>query len=323
MGPYRALFGQNIPIDYVHADDVGESGISGYKLLYVPYPIMMGERTAQAVARFVEQGGYVVAEARAGWNDARGYATPTIPGFGLDQVFGARETVVTPVQRTALVVKSKNAAIPLLDEGARLPGMIYQEAVEPLGGGQVIASFLDGSPAMVVSSHGKGKTLYVGSYLSLAYERTKDSQSQGFFQGLLDWAGVERPVSASPGIEVRSLEGSNYKLEFVLNGAEKEVPAGCGCGRRSRRRPSAISSPVKPCLTAGMAAVSCSRNRCRRKAPGSWRSGKGVGNDIPSVLAAPRGARGRPILHSDFPRRRSGKYRLDPGHGFRSVRGRG
>ena len=140
-------------------------------------------------------------------------------------VFGARETVVTPVQRTALVVKSKNAAIPLLDEGARLPGMIYQEAVEPLGGGQVIASFLDGSPAMVVSSHGKGKTLYVGSYLSLAYERTKDSQSQGFFQGLLDWAGVERPVSASPGIEVRSLEGSNYKLEFVLNGAEKEVPA--------------------------------------------------------------------------------------------------
>jgi len=225
MGPYRALFGQNIPIDYVHADDVGESGISGYKLLYVPYPIMMGERTAQAVARFVEQGGYVVAEARAGWNDARGYATPTIPGFGLDQVFGARETVVTPVQRTALVVKSKNAAIPLLDEGARLPGMIYQEAVEPLGGGQVIASFLDGSPAMVVSSHGKGKTLYVGSYLSLAYERTKDSQSQGFFQGLLDWAGVERPVSASPGIEVRSLEGSNYKLEFVLNGAEKEVPA--------------------------------------------------------------------------------------------------
>ena len=112
MGPYRALFGQNIPIDYVHADDVGESGISGYKLLYVPYPIMMGERTAQAVARFVEQGGYVVAEARAGWNDARGYATPTIPGFGLDQVFGARETVVTPVQRTALVVKSKNAAIP-------------------------------------------------------------------------------------------------------------------------------------------------------------------------------------------------------------------
>ena len=143
----------------------------------------------------------------------------------LDLRTGARETVVTPVQRTALVVKSKNAAIPLLDEGARLPGMIYQEAVEPLGGGQVIASFLDGSPAMVVSSHGKGKTLYVGSYLSLAYERTKDSQSQGFFQGLLDWAGVERPVSASPGIEVRSLEGSNYKLEFVLNGAEKEVPA--------------------------------------------------------------------------------------------------
>src|SRR5207249_11209461 len=97
-GMYRALFSQNILIYYIHADDVAENGITGYNLLYVPYPIMMSEGTAIAIARFVQEGGYAVIEARAAWNDQRGYAAPTIPGFGLDQVFGAHETVVSPVQ---------------------------------------------------------------------------------------------------------------------------------------------------------------------------------------------------------------------------------
>ena len=224
-GMYRALFSQNIPIDYIHADDVAENGITGYKLLYVPYPIMMSEGTAKAIARFVQEGGYAVIEARAAWNDQRGYAAPTIPGFGLDQVFGAHETVVTPVQRTSLIVKSKNPAIPMLAPGARLPGMIYREALETLGQGQVVAAFEDGSPAMAASTYGKGKTLYLGSYLGLAYERTKDAQLEHFFEGLLDWAGIDRPVSASAGIEVRYLEGPGYTLHFVLNGAEKETPA--------------------------------------------------------------------------------------------------
>jgi beta-galactosidase len=225
MGVYRALFPLNVPVDYVHADDVGENGVSGYKLLYVPYPLMMKENTARAIARFIEQGGYAVAEARAAWNDDRGYATPTIPGFGLDQVFGARETAVVPRRDTVVTVKSKHEAVPLLQPGARLPGAIYEEAVETLGSGHVLAAFEDGSPAMVASSHGKGKTLYVGSYLSLAYERTKDPQLERFFQGLLDWAQVQRPVAASPGIEVRHMEGPGYTLHFVLNDGPKEIPA--------------------------------------------------------------------------------------------------
>jgi len=212
-------------VDYVHGDDIAENGVSGYKLLYVPYPIMMAEGTAKAITRFVEQGGAVVLEARAAWNDARGYATPTIPGFGLDNVFGARETVVTPVTQTKLIVKAKDAALPRLAAGAALPGTVYKEALETLGAGQVVANFEDGSPAMIVSTHGKGKTLYAGSYLSMAYERTKDPQLERFFNGLLDWAGVDRPVSASPGVEVRWMDGPGYTLYFIMNDAEKELPA--------------------------------------------------------------------------------------------------
>ncbi len=226
MGLYRALFFQNVPVDFVHADDVGENGITGYKLLNVPYPIMMSGKTVQAITRFIEEGGSVVMEARAAWNDQRGWTTPTIPGFGLDQVFGAREVSVTPVQKTSLVIKAKDSSVPLLNPGATLPGMIYQEALETLGGkAKVIAEFEDGSPAMISGRHGRGKTLFAGSYLSLAFERTRDRNLERFLQGLLDWAGVDRPVSvSSPETEVRSLEGPGYALYFVFNDAEKEMP---------------------------------------------------------------------------------------------------
>jgi len=227
MGIYRALYSTNIPVDYVHSDDIGENGITGYKLLYVPYPIMMSERTARTIARFIEEGGHVVMEARGAWNDERGWATATIPGFGLDRIFGARETSVTPAQKTELVVAAKDASLPLLTVGAAISGSMYQEALETLGAAaRVVAKFRDGSPAMIASSHGRGKTLYVGSYLSLAFERSRDPNLEQFFHGLIDWAGVERPALASASeIEVRSLEGPNYVLYFVFNNGEKELPA--------------------------------------------------------------------------------------------------
>ena len=225
LGMYRALFSQNVPVDYVHADDVAENGIAGYKLLYVPYPIMMGEETARAITRFVEQGGCAVLEARAAWNDRRGFSTPTIPGFGLDQVFGAREAVVTPASQPQLVIKVKDPSTPLLPLGARLPGLVYQQGLETLGRARSIAEFEDGTSAMIASSHGRGKTLFVGSYLSMAYERTRNPQLEGFFRGLLEWAGVEHPVKSSPGAEVRWLEGPGYTLYFVLNDAAEELAA--------------------------------------------------------------------------------------------------
>lgn len=226
MGIYRALYYLNVPVDFVHAEDLAENGLSGYKLLYVPYPIMLSEGTGRAIARFIEQGGNVAIEARAAWNDERGYATPTIPGFGLDKVFGARETQVIPVSRTELVVGAKDAALPLLATGAALPGLVYQEALEALGPeARVVAQFRDGTPAAIASKHGRGQTLYLGSYLSMAYARSGNAELARFFEGLLDWAHVNRPVSVNaPQVEARFLEGPGYRLYFVFNNAEKEAP---------------------------------------------------------------------------------------------------
>ncbi len=227
MGIYRAMFPTSVQIDFIHADDLARQDLSGYKLIYAPYPIMLRGETVRALARFAEAGGALVMEARAAWNDERGFSTPTIPGFGLDQILGAREVSVTPAAKHTLTVAAQDAALPRLNIGAAMQGAVYQEALEPLSpSSRVIAKFADGSPAMIAAKHGRGQTLMIGSFLSLAYQRTRDRNLEEFFQGLLDWAGVERPALVSdPLVEVRSLEGRDYALYFIFNNGEKETNA--------------------------------------------------------------------------------------------------
>jgi beta-galactosidase len=227
MGIYRALFPLNVPVDFIHADDLARQDLSGYKLIYAPYPLMLRGETAHALSRFAEAGGALVMEARAAWNDERGYSAPTIPGSGLDQVFGAREAYITPAAKHTLTITTAHAATPRLAAGASLTGNVYQEALETINpAAQVVARFADGSAAMVASRHGRGKTLLIGSFLSMAFERTREHNLEEFFQGLVEWAGVARPaLVSSREIEVRALEGSDYTLYFIFNNGEKETVA--------------------------------------------------------------------------------------------------
>ena len=149
-------------------------------------------------------GGALVAEARAGWNDETGRAADTIPGLGLAEVVGARETDVQTVEKGKAALLA-GEGLPGLKPGEVLPGRWYEETLEPSGpGARVVARFASGAPAAVVSAFGKGKTLVLGSYVSAAYVSQPEEAGRRFFDGLLDWAGVRRTVAVSGDpVEVR------------------------------------------------------------------------------------------------------------------------
>src|SRR5581483_3552575 len=119
-----------------------------YKIVFVPYPVMLSKQTAEAIKRFVANGGTAVAEARLAWNDERGFASDVIPGFGLDQVFGTREKIIRPAEHPLLTIQNA-AAFPGMNQGQTVPGDAYGEQLEPLGGAHVLAHFPDGQPAIV------------------------------------------------------------------------------------------------------------------------------------------------------------------------------
>ena len=76
-------------------------------------------------------GGALVAEARAGWNDERGRAADTIPGLGLAEVVGARETDVQTVEKGKAALRAEEG-LPGLKPGEVLPGRWYEESLEPI-----------------------------------------------------------------------------------------------------------------------------------------------------------------------------------------------
>ena len=94
LGVYRALFPRNVPLDYVHINELSAESLKQYKLVILPYPLMLPEAAAPVLTRYVEAGGTLVAEARLGWSNERGNASDRIPGMGLWELMGCRETAV-------------------------------------------------------------------------------------------------------------------------------------------------------------------------------------------------------------------------------------
>ena len=136
LGIYRALFPTNVPLDYVHADTLTAAELARYRLVVLPYPLMLSLRTAAELREYVRAGGALVAEARAGWNDERGRAAEVIPGLGLAEVVGARESDVQTVEKgKAALASAERRAAGALKPGEVLPGRWYEESLEPFAPG--------------------------------------------------------------------------------------------------------------------------------------------------------------------------------------------
>jgi beta-galactosidase len=223
-GLHRAFFQEQIPVDFVHPDDVRHDKLSQYKILFLPYPVMLSEDVAEGVERYVRNGGTAVAEARLAWNDERGYASPVIPGFNLSEVFGAREKFIRPDDEVKLQMEASEN-LPGLKPGATPQGEAFEEALDPLGKAHVLARFEDGEPSVVENSYGKGKAILIGSFVALHYHRRGDAATEHFLTALARAAGVTSDLEVTgqgtKSIEVRRLVSDRGEIIFAFNHAVK------------------------------------------------------------------------------------------------------
>jgi beta-galactosidase len=253
LGTYRAMFPASLPVDFVHINDLAAGKANHYKLIYVPYPLMIDEPAGRAMREYVRQGGSLVSEARLAWNDDRGRATEIIPGFGLHEVCNCRETAI---QQSATGKTEMSLAMEFagLTSGAKIRGTLYQETLEPLSAaGTVVARFADGTPGMVSSTFGKGKMLAIGTFLGTAFESDRDETLGRFLRGLPAWAGVRNPVDVSdPDIEIRMLQSGQERLVFVFNHAEAAKTANFGLALAGRVRDVETGQAVNATVEGGM-----------------------------------------------------------------------
>lgn len=227
-GYWRIFREANIPVDFIHRTDLEQGRLEGYRLLVLPFPVMFTAEAARGLKQFVERGGCAVAEARLGWNDDRGFASEVIPGMGLSEVFGVRENSVKMDDRIAMnPVEGGHPLLEGLAVDAQLEGCFFGESIALRQERQVhlLARFKDGSPAAAASSFGKGKTLYIGSFLGLASHQSPHEANTHFILNLLRWAEIAAPLriethGAEPGeIDLRIQEHPEGLLLFALNHA--------------------------------------------------------------------------------------------------------
>lgn len=123
---------------------------------------------SESVARFVEQGGRLIIAAGPhtnpeSFNRAFGRVAPATLTEAVQ--LGRGESVAMTA------VKSSHPVFEVFNEGGRLPAARvygYQRA-EPREGASVLASFEDGSPALVESGAGAGRVLMYNSTLGMAW----------------------------------------------------------------------------------------------------------------------------------------------------------
>ncbi len=224
FGYYRTFFDRNVPVDFVHVMDLETGAWGKYKLLIVPYSVMLSSKAAAEIERFVAGGGRVVAEARTAWNDERGWATPIIPGGGLHETFGCRELEVRPkaktvIRMTAPLAQPSSAAGVSLEFG----GAIYEEVLKVTGAAaRVVGTYQDGAPAVVVNRHGKGAAIFVGSFPGVAHEQQPSQGFDRFMGQVLQWASITSPVivrdtTGKISLEIRMMDSEEGKLLLIFN----------------------------------------------------------------------------------------------------------
>jgi beta-galactosidase GanA len=231
LGIYRVLFEQNIQADFIHPDEVVAGSASKYDVVYLSYPVMLQQSVAEALKAYVRGGGTLISEARPAWNDERGAANVRIPGGGLDEIFGARERELRSSETITFTMERDldGALAPLA--GRAFNGLAFAEHLDVTGASaHVLARFggdgdKPGDPAIVMSPHGRGRAILIGTFPSAAFEQNPDTMraTGELLQRLVASAGVvpEIRIDGAAGlVEARLLESSDAILIIAINHGE-------------------------------------------------------------------------------------------------------
>jgi beta-galactosidase len=246
LGSYRALFYENLPADFIHSDQIINGSLSDYKVLYMPFSLMLPAKAAQRIAEWVYKGGVLIGEARTAWNDENGECGVSVPGLGLEKVFGCRERGALSIEETKMVITADHPNIPWLSAGDEVAGAHFQQSMEPISkSAKVVAEFEDGQPAMIANRYGKGRALFVGTMLSFAYYKQEDENAGKVLAGLTEVAGLKRPIEMS-GVKPRDIveprylvgrdkKGKSYYIFFLLNHSAHSQEPEVALGLRGKK----------------------------------------------------------------------------------------
>jgi len=188
------------------------------KVMILPQSVAMSSREVAALRRFVERGGWLVADSRTALMDAH---CKRLPKGQLDDLFGIERKNLSfsagPSGLTPVLPSATASGIDLNQLGTAEPGVVV------MPGAQARYQDSRGTPAVIVKQHGKGRTVYLNLLMTGYYlQRTDSLAGEGLrrlLAGLLQEAGVSKPYGITKGngepvtgVEVHPWRSGNLRL---------------------------------------------------------------------------------------------------------------
>jgi beta-galactosidase len=162
---FAALQHKHIPTDVVTMRDrIMLDDLRPYRLLVYPHPAILTDRTADLLASYVRQGGYVVLGCRTGYKDEDGRC-PMRPMPGpVAELCGMTVddfTLVGP-GAPAPSIRWADHAAPAVE------AILFNDILVPTSNesevlGRYFGSYYNGEPAVTLKAEGKGHVLYYGA----------------------------------------------------------------------------------------------------------------------------------------------------------------
>jgi beta-galactosidase GanA len=210
-GYHRMFFERNLPVEVLSSRELAGSDLQKYKLIVLPYPLMMTKDEADSLRAYVEKGGHLFMEARPGWVNEDGHAEGAIPGFGWTEMTGVRENSIDPQKEVSVSWGN-----------VQFTGMSFAEHFSVIDqSAHAVAKFSDGTPAAYEHAFGKGSVILLGTFAGQSNE-AKPAPMHPLGEILTRWAGMPIPsLKAPPLAELREMDTQKGHIVFLFNHDEK------------------------------------------------------------------------------------------------------
>jgi hypothetical protein len=225
-GAYRAYWAHSYPVEFITPELLAAGRGQHYRLLLLPFLMLVTPACAEALAHFVAAGGTLVAFAKCGMLNEKSWLWHDRPG-GLTELFGVKETHLAKSDDTLLLPEPglglfKGVAGPL-------PGYWHRQDFALAEGAHLLARYEDGAPAVTLNHYGQGRAILFGTHFDAAALPAEATDHRRVLANLAELAGIERPfqMEAPALVDGHLLTHDDERLFIIANhgpnGAEAQV----------------------------------------------------------------------------------------------------
>jgi beta-galactosidase GanA len=208
-GLFKALYEKNISVDVLRMDrGLTLKELNSYKIIFLPFQIVMRQKIADLLKEYVKQGGWLVADARTATVNELDFAYHTNPGAGLDTLFGVVSPDWVGAKSYFKVDMDGN-----FDSALEFEGKYFKEELKPIGNVKILGRFSNSKePAVIENAYGKGNAVLSAVPLGASYYDKPDNPVNKVIVDFVKQAGV------NPDAEFISTNNSFLNLKVHTTG---------------------------------------------------------------------------------------------------------